>query len=185
MQPARHRPERSWKCRPCSLGDSVLDYCLGNCEATRSAHENPGLMHGRPLVWAGTGLLVVLLGYASSLQAAAVSSWPTYQHDAARSGADTSQTSVTNPTPQWTTVVDGQVNAQPLFFNNQVLVATQNDSVYALDPSTGAVVWTQHLGTAVYSGLPCGGISPVGITSTPPIAPAATVLYPAGLSPHP
>ena len=55
-----------------------------------------------------------------------------------------------------------------------VFVATENDTVYALSASTGAVVWSTHLGTPVPSGsLPCGDITPtVGITGTPVIDPS-------------
>ena len=50
-------------------------------------------------------------------------------------------------------------------------VATENDTVYALAATNGAVAWSVHLGTPVPSSiLPCGDISPtVGITSTPVI----------------
>jgi outer membrane protein assembly factor BamB len=63
---------------------------------------------------------------------------------------------------------------QPLVYGTTVYVATENDSVYALDAGTGSVLWQTHLATAVPSGqLPCGDISPtVGITSTPVIDPS-------------
>lgn len=48
-----------------------------------------------------------------------------------------------------------------------MLAATENDTVYALDPADGAVVWSRHLATPVPgSDLPCGNIDPLGITST-------------------
>jgi polyvinyl alcohol dehydrogenase (cytochrome) len=52
-----------------------------------------------------------------------------------------------------------------------VYVATENDTIYALDSATGAVVWQRSVGTPVpATDLPCGDISPkVGITSTPTI----------------
>jgi outer membrane protein assembly factor BamB len=60
-----------------------------------------------------------------------------------------------------------------------VYVATENDSVYALNAATGAVVWQRSLGTPVPSGdLPCGDISPtVGITSTPALDPSTDRIY--------
>ena len=49
-----------------------------------------------------------------------------------------------------------------------MLVATSQDSVSALDPSTGAIRWSTHLATPVpLSSLPCGDVDPVGILSTP------------------
>ena len=56
-------------------------------------------------------------------------------------------------------------------WSGRVYVATENDTVYALSSSTGALVWSTHLGRPVPAGsLPCGDITPnVGITGTPVI----------------
>jgi outer membrane protein assembly factor BamB len=77
--------------------------------------------------------------------------------------------------PQWTSpVLDGQVYGEPLVYADEVIVATENDSLYALSSANGHVLWHKHLATAVPSNmLPCGDISPVvGITGTPVIDPA-------------
>src|SRR6266545_4314784 len=69
---------------------------------------------------------------------------------------------------------------------SRVIAATENDSVYALDASTGRVVWRTNLGTPVQSStLPCGNISPTsGITSTPVADPSTGLIYAAAfLSP--
>jgi outer membrane protein assembly factor BamB len=65
--------------------------------------------------------------------------------------------------------LDGQLYGEPLVDRAMVLVATENDTVYALSATTGAIRWSAHLGTPVPSSeLPCGDIEPtVGITSTP------------------
>ena len=64
--------------------------------------------------------------------------------------------------------LDGAVYGEPLGVGGRVIVATEGDSVYALDPANGRVVWRRHLGTPVpLSSLPCGNIDPLGITSTP------------------
>lgn len=70
----------------------------------------------------------------------------------------------------WTSdALDGDVYAQPLVVGSSVILATENNSVYAFDAATGAPKWQQlHLGTPVAgSSLPCGNVDPVGITSTP------------------
>src|SRR5262249_11970501 len=77
----------------------------------------------------------------------------------------------------WTQSLDGHVFAEPLVFDNQVFVATENNSVYALDAFSGVVLWHQNVGPPVTGGLPCGDILPTGITSTPVIDPDAGVLY--------
>jgi polyvinyl alcohol dehydrogenase (cytochrome) len=68
----------------------------------------------------------------------------------------------------WAATLDGAVYGEPLGVRGRVIVATQGDSVYALDPAHGRIVWRRHLGTPVpLSSLPCGNIDPLGITSTP------------------
>jgi outer membrane protein assembly factor BamB len=71
------------------------------------------------------------------------------------------------------------VYAQPLVYGSNVYVATENDSVYALDGATGALVWSVHLATPEpSSAAPCGDISPsIGITSTPVIDPSTSRIY--------
>src|SRR6185295_17526293 len=48
-----------------------------------------------------------------------------------------------------------------------VIVVTESNNVYALNATTGTVIWQRNVGTPVSSGLPCGNISPLGITGTP------------------
>jgi outer membrane protein assembly factor BamB len=48
-----------------------------------------------------------------------------------------------------------------------IIVATETNHVYALNADTGNVIWQRYLGAPVVSGLPCGNISPLGITGTP------------------
>ncbi len=93
--------------------------------------------------------------------------WLTYDRTAGRSGR-----SVTTPAPgqvrkAWTARVDGAVYAQPLIAGPTVIIATENDTVYALNAATGAVRWSRHLAAPVPSGLPCGNVDPSGITGTP------------------
>ena len=104
---------------------------------------------------------------AGSGPAAQDADWQAYGRTAARSGV-----SVSSPAPgqvrrAWTAAVDGAVYAQPLIIGSEVIVATENDTVYALDASTGAVRWSRHLASPVPSGLPCGNVDPSGITGTP------------------
>ncbi len=103
------------------------------------------------------------------------SDWPVYHQDSLGGGVDTSGTDLSPARVAWTSPdLDGQIFGEPLVASGFVVVATENDTVYALAPDTGAVVWSTHVGTAVPSGdLPCGDISPtVGITGTPVIDPS-------------
>ncbi|MCW3056080.1 MAG: Pyrrolo-quinoline quinone [Solirubrobacterales bacterium] len=79
----------------------------------------------------------------------------------------------------WSTPVDGQVYAQPLLANGGLLVATQTNNVYSLDPATGAVRWKQTLDNWWNpSDIGCGDLTPsIGVTSTPVIDPASETAY--------
>src|SRR6266511_3940357 len=106
-------------------------------------------------------------------------SWVTYHGDRTRSGVARGPT-IQNVQRTWTSpTLDGDIYAEPLAIGSRVIAATENDSVYALDASTGRVVWRTNLGTPVQSStLPCGNISPTsGITSTPVADPSTGLIY--------
>lgn len=96
----------------------------------------------------------------------ASASWPTYHGDNARTGVAT-MPPVGTLRVAWHAGLDGAVYGQPLVVGETILAATENDTVYGLAAGTGAVLWSTHLGTPQpQSGLPCGDIDPLGITST-------------------
>lgn len=102
---------------------------------------------------------------------AAVPDWPTYHGDLARSGAPPGP-AVTfgSAARDWASgVLDGDVYASPIVAGGLVLVATENDTLYAFDAVRGTQRWSRHLAEPVdASTLPCGDIRPVsGITATP------------------
>ncbi len=100
----------------------------------------------------------------------------------------------------FSTTVDGQVYAEPLYMENVVIttganqgthnvvfVATQNDSLYAIDSSTGTILWQDALLTPEHGGtvtavpssaVNSGDISPeIGITATPVIDPTTNTIF--------
>jgi hypothetical protein len=141
----------------------------------------------------------------------------TYHNDAARDGANTQEYALTSSDLSTATfgklfscAVDGAVYAQPLWaanvsingaVHNVVFVATQHDSVFALDADSSScqVLWQASLidtthggsagevtvpsgpcvyGTSCYVGVGIGDIQPeVGITSTPVIDASTGTLY--------
>jgi outer membrane protein assembly factor BamB len=107
--------------------------------------------------------------------------WTTYGGSPVRTSADTAEGALAGtPVAAWTSPrVDGAVYGEPLVFGGQVLVATENDTVYALSVADGSVAWSIHLGTAVpASALPCGDIAPtVGVTSTMVVDASTRTLY--------
>ena len=125
---------------------------------------------------------VVLAGASrpAGSQAAPAASWTVYHGAVDGSGVASSVTAVDLSRRAWTSpVLDGQLYGEPLVSGGFVFVATENDTVYALSSSTGAVVWSTHLGAPVpATALPCGDISPTaGITGTPVIDEARTEVF--------
>lgn len=121
----------------------------------------------------------------------------THHYDNLRTGWNSSETTLTPSKVggasfqlQNQITLDAQVDTQPLLLTNQVIngvthdvlyVTTENDTVYALDAASGAVLLTRSLGTPVpISALPgeCGNNSNiVGINGTPVIDTVAGILY--------
>jgi outer membrane protein assembly factor BamB len=105
--------------------------------------------------------------------------WPGYGRTAARTGVAAGVAAASGGLRiSWQAHLDGAVYGQPLLVGNRVIVATEGDSIYALDPATGQVSWRTHLGTPVpLSELPCGNIDPLGITGTPVYDAANGLVY--------
>jgi outer membrane protein assembly factor BamB len=106
--------------------------------------------------------------------------WTTYHRDQGRSGNDPDAVEPIVPIQAWqSATLSGSIHGQPLVLGQRVYVATTRDKLYALDASSGEIVWRKSAGTPVPSGeLPCGNISPtVGIVGTPVIDVSAQVIY--------
>jgi polyvinyl alcohol dehydrogenase (cytochrome) len=120
---------------------------------------------------------------------AATPGWTTAHLDAGRTGNDTADPGLGGSvSPSWTSpTLDGRVYGEPLLLNNIVYVATQRNTVYALDAGNGAAIWSLPLAQPPYN-LPAvpkanvthaagvgsgnGNIDPMGIIGTPVIDPA-------------
>ncbi|MBN1420697.1 MAG: PQQ-binding-like beta-propeller repeat protein [Planctomycetes bacterium] len=100
--------------------------------------------------------------YGESFFAYAVpDDWPTYRHDAARSGRASTEVPATLA-PAWRTKIDGELTA-PVIACGKVLIASVDaHEVHALDAATGQPAWrfaaggridsppTVHLGRAIF-----------------------------------
>jgi hypothetical protein len=130
-----------------------------------------------------------------------------YHNDSGNTGQNLNETSLTptnvNSTSfgkLFSTTVDGQVYAQPLVLtgvnittgssqgtHDVVFVATEHDSLYAIDANTGTVLWHDALLPSRYGGtvttVPSGDINSsdltpeIGITATPVIDPTTNTVY--------
>ncbi len=132
-------------------------------------------------------LLAALCALLALCPAGALGSEPTNSGDNLRDGWYPEQGALT---PQlvsggtfgqlWSANVEGQVYAQPLLVNGEVLVATETNKIYGLDPGTGAAKWSASLlGTAWKAGdIGCNDLAPnVGVTATPVVDPATNTAY--------
>jgi PQQ enzyme-like repeat protein len=79
--------------------------------------------------------------------------------------------------------ITGNVHAQPLYIEGgsngpMIIAVTASNNIYALNASTGAVIWQRtDIGPAVTSGLPCGNINPAGTIGTPVVDLASRRLF--------
>lgn len=163
----------------------------------------PDRAHARP--WGMGGLtLGLILAAAVTARADGAPVAPqdvlTFHGDNLRTGWQAYETALTPDAVasqmgwRWTSpVLDGDLYGQPLYVKgvnvhgsprNVVYVATEADTVWALDAQTGAALWGPvSVGLPVpQSALPCGNIDPVGITGTPVADPASDTLYAVALT---
>lgn len=143
-------------------------------------------------------LLMVCSVFAGRAMAAAPVDILTYHYDNFRTGWNQSEKVLTprkvksaNFKMIASTPLDDQVDAQPLILGNQavgtnsarevVYIATESNTIYAIDGNTGSVLLQKNFGTPVpRTALPgqCPNGGPhLGINSTPAIDPATHKIY--------
>ncbi len=146
----------------------------------RSVHR---LLRPGTRIWGCLALVACCaagLLYSTAGAAGTEPAWTTYHRDAERSGADPDALNPLTPSLSWHSAdLGAPIWGQPLLLGTRAYVATVGDGVYALDVSSGQVVWHASAGTPVPSNaLPCGDITPtVGIVGTPVIDRSNGVLY--------
>lgn len=133
--------------------------------------------------------LAALTALSAVERAGAATSAPiavtTHHYDTLRTGWNRNETLLSAATFPATfgvlqsVAVDDQVDAQPLLVpalqiaggvHDVLYVVTENNSIYALDANSGALLVQRNLGAPVPTPLGCGNNGPnVGITSTPVI----------------
>ncbi len=86
---------------------------------------------------------------AAPAAVASVADWPVYHLNSGRTGDYPSfPTFAGSLAAGWSTALDGAVYAEPLVVNGMVIAATESDSVYALDPASGGILWRAKSGYA-------------------------------------
>ncbi len=149
------------------------------------------------LSWGAAGLLLIPCGAVAQVNVL------TYHNDNGRTGQNLNETILTPANVNQSTFgkiftynVDGYVYAQPLYvsgvnipgqgIHNVVLVATENNTVYALDAdsntgSNNGVLWHINFGPAAPTPVANFEFTPiepeVGITGTPVVDPSSGIMY--------
>jgi outer membrane protein assembly factor BamB len=104
--------------------------------------------------------------------------WTMYHYDRARAGYVPDTPDAKTLMTAWSVPLDEAVYAQPLAIGGKIIVATEGNTIYALNASDGSVLWQTNLGAPVTrNDLPCGNISPLGITGTPVYDPATKLIF--------
>ena len=77
------------------------------------------------------------------------------------------------------TQLTGAIYGQPLVDNGVLIVTTEEDWVYGLNPVTGAILWSRQVGTAFdeASQEGCADLTYSGITATPVVDPSTGIVY--------
>jgi outer membrane protein assembly factor BamB len=148
----------------------------------------------------GAAGLAAALSLAASGAQAAPFNVTTYHYDSLRTGWNDNETVLTpaNVKPPgfgwlFSVPLDDQVDAQPLLVTGQtiagkgthdvVYVATESNTIYAIDAATGTVLLSKNLGDPVLQkqlpgGTACNNSGPnIGINSTPVIDLAGKTMY--------
>jgi outer membrane protein assembly factor BamB len=112
-------------------------------------------------------MLVVLLATAmvvagvavSGVQAAAETDWPQFHFDAAHTGYNPNETTLTASNVsglnrQWTTALGPGSESSPAVAGGTVFVGADDAKLYAVDAATGAVRWTATTGAAIVLSSP-------------------------------
>ena len=135
-------------------------------------------------------LFLMPIVFANSLPSHAQNDVLTWHNDIARTGQNLSESILTPALVNSTNfglianvAVDGKVDAQPLYASaitlpgqgthNILYIATEHDSVYAVNADSGTIYWQKSLlaaGETTSDDRNCGQVTPeIGITSTPVI----------------
>ena len=171
---------------------------------TLSATQSAALGASTVTFTGTSGALSHAASLALTVQASPGPDVTAYHYDNARDGLNAQETILTPSNVSSATfgkvrffAADGKVDAQPLYLAalnisgtaaNVVYMATEHDSVYAMNADTGTAIWHVSMlgaGEATVNPPPdnCGQISPeIGITSTPVIDRAKGAIFVVGMS---
>jgi outer membrane protein assembly factor BamB len=160
-------------------------------------------MRNRHMLAALVGIALVYSATLGRLMSAGAVDVVTFHNDSARSGQNLAETILSPVTVNSSAFgktaflpLDGKVDAQPLYLStvaiagqgnrNVLYVATEHDSVYAIDADSGATIWHASMlaaGETPSDARGCSQVTPeIGITATPVIDRSRGVIYVVAMS---
>jgi hypothetical protein len=131
-------------------------------------------------------VLAALLGASLTTAGPAAADVTTISVDAGRTAWDADESRLTPSDVSapdfgqlFDTTLEGQVYAQPVLAKGTLLVVTEKNKAYGLDPVTGRIRWSRGVGRPwAASHIGCGDLVPsIGITSTPAVDAATGTAY--------
>ena len=129
---------------------------------------------------------IILAAMALAIPAVAQAAGVTNAADDRRTGWYSSEASLSPSfvaggsfVQQFSTPVEGQVYAQPLVINRSLLVATEENWIYRLDPESGAILWSRQVAPPWNpADIGCGDLTPwIGVTGTPVVDESTNTAY--------
>ncbi|MEW1952850.1 ricin-type beta-trefoil lectin domain protein [Terrabacter sp. NPDC080008] len=165
-----------WFCRSALAGQGVSP--CGGGTVRNAAHLRCYFAALGAFLLVGAGLLVLAPSGRADETTVSV--------DTLRTGWDRSESALSPATASspyfgrlFSTRLNGQIYAQPIVAGGVLLVATENDWVYGLDPVTGVIRWQRNVGPAwPASAIGCTDLVPtIGVTSTPVVDPVTSTAY--------
>jgi hypothetical protein len=128
-------------------------------------------------------LSAVAVAVAAPVASGNADAAPTYSNDNTRTGWYPNQPGLSSDAvaradfgQRFDAPVTGQVYAQPIASNGKLLVATEDNWIYGLNPITGAQAWARQLRKPFNAAdVGCSDLTPrIGVTGTPVVDPAGT-----------
>ena len=130
--------------------------------------------------------LVAVLAGAVAAQAGAAAAVTTAGYGTLRDNWDANEPALSPSAVQsasfgelFATKLSGAIYAQPLVYGGDVIVTTEEANAYAVDATSGKVVWQRSFGTPFKSStISCADLKPnLGSTSTPVIDQSTGIIY--------
>ncbi len=93
-----------------------------------------------------TRILIFIVLAAALTAFGSAAEWPTFGHDAARSGSDAGERALSSKTVarlhlRWRTALSDVADAAPIVLSRELFITAKNGTTYAIDALSGRIIW--------------------------------------------